>query len=95
MRQFGSFWLDPRHDFIVEIRINARQLFEQHFVAGLFVDIMDIDIFDNSMTVDDKNSSFAVSARAQDTVSFGDRTMGPEIAQKRIMNSAQAFCPGR
>jgi hypothetical protein len=68
--------------------------FHQLLVAGLLVNIVDINIPDRAGFIDNKYGSLGFSLRAQNTVLLCDTAMRPEIAQQWIIDAPQAFGPG-
>lgn len=75
------------------IRIHPSNEIEQDPVFGLLVDIMDIDVSDNTLLIQDEDCPFRIPFPAQHTIPFGNFTVWPEITQQRVGDSAQAFCP--
>ncbi len=73
---------------------DARKLLEKDFIAGLIVDIVDVDIADNAILVDDKDGPFSITLMAQDAVLSGDFAVRPEIAQQGIGDAVERFSPG-
>lgn len=56
---------------------------------------MDIDISNDPLLIEDKNGALRTTfVFSKDTIFFGYRTVGPEIAEQGIIDAAQAFCPG-
>ena len=74
--------------------IEPLQLGKQDLIIRLLVDIVNIDILDDTCFVDDENGAFGAPIGTQYTILLGDLAMRPEIAQKWIGNPTQAFSPG-
>jgi hypothetical protein len=55
---------------------------------------MDIDITDDAVLIDDKDSPLGVTLGGQDAVLFGDCAVRPEIAEEGIVDPTQAVSPG-
>ena len=61
------------------IRLYAANFLKQYLIVGLFIDIMDINILNNSIFVDYKNCPFGFTVLAQHPISLGYFPVGPEI----------------
>lgn len=76
-------------------RVDFPQDLIHHFVFGLLVDVMDIDIPDNPLFIDDENGALGTTfVRSKHAIFLSHHAVGPEIAEQGIIDAAQAFCPG-
>jgi hypothetical protein len=64
-----SFWID------------RPQFRKEDFVIRLIIDIMNIDVADDSFFVEDEERPFGVPLRSKDTILLRYFAMRPEIAQ--------------
>jgi hypothetical protein len=75
------------------LRVDAPQFREEHLVVGLIIDVVDVDIPDNSLPVEDEEGAFRVSLHSEHAVPFGDLAVGPEIAQQGEADVSEALRP--
>ena len=68
-------------------------LIEKHPVAGLVVDVMDIDVTDDAVVIDDEDGSLSVPFAPEDAVFHCHFPMRPEIAEDGIVDAAKCFRP--
>jgi hypothetical protein len=75
-------------------RVAFGQLVEEHLVAGLFADIMHVNVAQNALGINDEDSAFREPVRAQNAVFLSGGAVGPKIAEQGIGDAAQAVGPG-
>jgi len=73
--------------------LNLLQLFKQHRVLRLITDRMDIDVTDDTLLIDDENSTLRETFPTKHTIFQCRLAVRPEVAEQRISNIAQRFCP--
>jgi hypothetical protein len=73
--------------------VDTAKLGEQHFIVGLVIDVMDVDVADDPAPVEDEQGAFGVAFGSQDAVLTRNRTMWPEVAQERVVHPSKALCP--
>lgn len=73
--------------------LDAIDLSKKDFVAGLILDIVDVDVLNAAFFIDDEDGAFRIAFVTQDAIFFGYFTLGPEIAQQGVRDSPQAVGP--
>jgi len=68
-------------DFGRNPRVKLGQFSKQHFVIWLFINIMNIDIPDDTPLVNDKNGPLRIPHIPQHAVTLGDLPVRPKITQ--------------
>ena len=66
----------------------------QLIIGRLVVFVVDIDVADNPLLVDDEDGALGVAFGSQYAVVLGHRAVRPKVAQQRVVDAAQALCPG-
>jgi hypothetical protein len=74
--------------------INFTQRNAQIFVVRLVINIVNIDVADDSFLIHDEKRPFRFTLGTEDVVFFGNRAMRPEIAEEGEADTTQAFSPG-
>ncbi len=77
----------------VSLGFDAAKFSEQNFIVGFVIDIVDVDISDESLLIDDEDGPFRVAFGPQNAVLLCHRAMGPEVAKERIVDPTKAFRP--
>lgn len=72
---------------------NFFKLGEQHIIAGLVGNIVDVDVADRAFLVHDEDGPLGEALIAQNAVLPCHGAKGVEIAQQRKGNAAKIFCP--
>src|SRR6516164_2364642 len=73
--------------------LNLLQLLKQHRVLRLITDRMDIDVTDDTLLIDDENSTLRETFPTKHTIFECRQAVGKEVTEQRIRNIAQRFCP--
>ena len=69
------------------------QLSQEHFIVGLVVNIMNVNVAEVPIRINNKDGSFAASFFAQDVIFPAYRAVRPEVAQQRVIDAPQTFRP--
>ena len=76
-----------------QLRLQAAQHGKDIFVFRLLIDIVNVGIADKAKFIHNKDGALRGTIRAQHTVSFRNSAVRPEVAQQRVVDSAQALSP--
>jgi hypothetical protein len=74
-------------------RVNATQFGQQHFIIGLEVNIVDINILNDTPLVNHEECSLAPTIAEKYIIFKRDPTMRPKIAQQRIGDATEGIGP--
>ena len=103
---FGAIHYDPavgqRHWFrllrfraVAHCGVDLADSAAQLVIGWLQVNIVHIHITDDALFVDDKERAFGHAFVLQHAVALGYRAVRPEVAQQRVGDTAEVFCPCR
>jgi hypothetical protein len=79
-----------KNKFLVQ---NFFKFGEQHVIAGLVGDIVDVDVSDRAIFVDNEDCPLGKTLIAQHAILLRNGAKGVEIAQQREGDAAKIFCP--
>lgn len=75
------------------LRLDAINFSEKDLIAGLIINIVNVDVLNDALFVDDEDRPLGVSLRAKHAVQLSHLAVGPEIAHQRVRNPAEAIGP--
>ena len=96
MRQADILRVDRRRFRVAQrsFRVDTPQHFQHHFIIGLMVDIVDVDVADITALIDDEDRPLAMPIRlAEYAVHLRHPAMRPKITRQRIIDSPERHCP--
>jgi len=91
----GGIARGSRRNYRCFFSFDLAQHLARFFIIGLVINIMDIDIADDPLPVDDKNSplGFAIFVPHY-PIPFCHLAVRPKVTQQRVSDTPQAFGPG-
>ena len=77
----------------VVLALDCLQLIEKYRVLRLIADRMNVDVPDNALLVDDEDCSFCKTFSPENGELQSGQAVRPKIADQRIGDASQRFCP--